>query len=123
MSLDSGGREMEGGLTSSELAGFGVGTLLLWATLSAPKLDALFSASQRRSLGMCKRCGDLRMIACSRCKGTGYVKSSGPFSFNLMDDMYQWIDGTESTLNSITCSKCQARGRFSCPSCSDLPQP
>ncbi|KAK2663169.1 hypothetical protein Ddye_001743 [Dipteronia dyeriana] len=38
---------MEGGLTSSELAGFGVGTLLLWATLSAPKLDALFSASQR----------------------------------------------------------------------------
>ncbi|KAI9153175.1 hypothetical protein LWI28_007210 [Acer negundo] len=66
---------MEGGLTSSELAGFGVGTLLLWATLSAPKLDALFSASQRSSLGMCKRCGDLRMIACSRCKGTGYVKS------------------------------------------------
>ena len=46
------GREMEGGLTSSELAGFGVGTLLLWATLSAPKLDALFSASQRRSVSL-----------------------------------------------------------------------
>ncbi|CAN1182778.1 hypothetical protein LINPERHAP2_LOCUS36155 [Linum perenne] len=62
-------------ITASELAGFGVGTLLVFATIAAPKLDALISASQRSSLGMCNRCGDLRMVACSNCKGTGSVKA------------------------------------------------
>lgn len=37
-------------ITASEIAGFGVGTLLLCATIAAPKVDALISASQRRSL-------------------------------------------------------------------------
>ncbi|KAM1429082.1 hypothetical protein ACFX2I_045320 [Malus domestica] len=61
-------------ITASELAGFGVGTLLLCATIAAPKIDAFISASQRSSLGMCKRCGNLRLIACSRCKGIGLIK-------------------------------------------------
>ncbi|KAA8530470.1 hypothetical protein F0562_005179 [Nyssa sinensis] len=78
-------------ITASELAGYGVGTLLLSATISATKIDSLISASQRSSLSMCKRCGDLRMIACSRCKGLGLVKEGGPFSFNLVDDVYQVI--------------------------------
>ncbi|OMP05896.1 hypothetical protein COLO4_08471 [Corchorus olitorius] len=35
-------------ITASEVAGFGVGTLLLCATIAAPKVDAFISASQRR---------------------------------------------------------------------------
>lgn len=44
-----GGREMEN-ITASEIAGFGVGTLLLCATIAAPRVDSFISASQRRSL-------------------------------------------------------------------------
>ncbi|MBA0675183.1 hypothetical protein Goari_016740, partial [Gossypium aridum] len=29
------------------------------------------------------------MIACSRCRGTGLIKANGPFSFNLIDNLYQ----------------------------------
>lgn len=43
--------EMEN-ITASELAGFGVGTLLLCATIVAPRIDAFISASQRRSLSL-----------------------------------------------------------------------
>lgn len=35
-------------ITASEIAGFGVGTLLLCATIAAPRIDAFISASQRR---------------------------------------------------------------------------
>ncbi|RVW40241.1 hypothetical protein CK203_078356 [Vitis vinifera] len=83
-------------ITASELAGFGVGTLLLCATIAAPRVDSFISASQRRSLGMCKKCGDLEMIACSKCKGVGSVKAGAPFSFNLVDDLYQSFWGDES---------------------------
>ncbi|KAJ6860975.1 hypothetical protein NC651_037151 [Populus alba x Populus x berolinensis] len=69
------------------------------------------------SLGMCKRCGDLRMIACSGCKGTGLVKEGGALSFNFIDDMYESLGG-DSKVKTIRCSKCQARGRFCCPDCS-----
>ncbi|XVE78578.1 hypothetical protein DITRI_Ditri13aG0157200 [Diplodiscus trichospermus] len=92
-------------ITASELAGFGVGTLLLCATIAAPKVDAFISASQRSSLGMCKRCGDLRMIACSRCRGTGLVKANAPLSFDLIDNLYQSFAGAElkgQASNSIT---------------------
>uniref|UniRef100_A0A2P2J9H0 Uncharacterized protein LOC105123259 n=2 Tax=Rhizophora mucronata TaxID=61149 RepID=A0A2P2J9H0_RHIMU len=136
-------------MTASEVAGLGVGTLLLCATIAAPKIDAFISASQRRtiidlnsnlvevtrcmtkhlyalstygtyprsSLGMCKRCGDLRMIACSKCKGTGLVKAGGPFGFNIMDDLNQSLGG-KSKIKSTRCTECQARGRFVCPDCS-----
>uniref|UniRef100_A0A2P2J997 Uncharacterized protein LOC105123259 n=1 Tax=Rhizophora mucronata TaxID=61149 RepID=A0A2P2J997_RHIMU len=104
-------------MTASEVAGLGVGTLLLCATIAAPKIDAFISASQRSSLGMCKRCGDLRMIACSKCKGTGLVKAGGPFGFNIMDDLNQSLGG-KSKIKSTRCTECQARGRFVCPDCS-----
>lgn len=68
------------------------------------------------SLGLCKRCGDLRMIACSRCRGTGLIKANGPFSFNLIDNLYQ---SEEIKVKSVGCTKCQARGHFSCPDCSN----
>ncbi|KAE9449373.1 hypothetical protein C3L33_18722, partial [Rhododendron williamsianum] len=35
-------------ITTIELAGYGVGTFLLCATISAPKIDSLISTSQRR---------------------------------------------------------------------------
>ncbi|KAK6928069.1 hypothetical protein RJ641_006660 [Dillenia turbinata] len=100
-------------VTASEVAGFGVGTLLLCATIAAPKIDAFFSASQRSSLGMCKKCGDLKRMACSNCKGAGFVKDGGIFSFGLMDDQYQSTGGR----SSIKCTKCNARGHFGCPEC------
>ncbi|XP_039000883.1 uncharacterized protein LOC120126912 [Hibiscus syriacus] len=103
-------------ITASEVAGFGVGTLLLCATIAAPKVDAFISASQRISLGLCKRCGDLQVIACSRCRGTGLIKANGPLSFNLVDNLYQ---SEEFKVKSVGCTKCQARGHFSCPDCSN----
>ncbi|KAF3956128.1 hypothetical protein CMV_018722 [Castanea mollissima] len=105
-------------ITASELAGFGVGALLLCATIVAPRIDAFISASQRSTLGMCKRCGNLRMIACSKCKGTGILKG-GLFGFNLDDDLYQSVGGGGSKVPSIACTKCQARGHFCCPDCSN----
>jgi len=35
-------------ITASEVAGLGVGAVLLYATLAATKVDAFFSSSQRR---------------------------------------------------------------------------
>ncbi|KAJ4972701.1 hypothetical protein NE237_005875 [Protea cynaroides] len=113
------------GITESELAGFGVGTLLLCATIAAPKIDALISASQRSSLGMCKRCGDLRIIACSRCKGVGSVRVVGPFSYSPVDDIYQLLGGaaggSATKVRSISCANCQAKGHMCCPICSKVP--
>ncbi|EEF36435.1 uncharacterized protein LOC8277306 [Ricinus communis] len=104
-------------ITASEIAGLGVGSLLLCCAIAAPKIDSFISSSQRSSLGMCKTCGDLRMVACSKCRGIGVVKADGPFSFNMMDDLYQSLGG-EPKVKTFKCSKCQARGRFSCPDCS-----
>ncbi|KAK2986288.1 hypothetical protein RJ640_021857 [Escallonia rubra] len=106
-------------ITASELAGYGVGALLLCATISAPKVDSFISASQRSSLGMCKKCGDLRLIACSGCKGTGLLKEGGLFSFSPMDDAYQ-SSGSRSKMRSFSCTRCQGRGHFRCPECSTL---
>ncbi|XP_062153081.1 uncharacterized protein LOC133861342 [Alnus glutinosa] len=107
-------------ITASELAGFGVGTLLLCATIAAPRVDAFISASQRSSLGMCKRCGNLRMIACSKCKGVGRV-NGGPFGFIIDSDLYRSLgDGESKVQYSISCSKCQAKGHFSCPDCTKM---
>ncbi|KAF8408239.1 hypothetical protein HHK36_007386 [Tetracentron sinense] len=108
-------------ITASELAGFGVGALLFCATIAAPKIDSLISASQRSSLGMCKRCGDLRRIACSRCKGVGLIKAGGPFNLSMVDDINQSFGGGETKLGSTACTNCQARGHMSCPDCSKPP--
>ncbi|CAK9150530.1 unnamed protein product [Ilex paraguariensis] len=106
-------------ITANELAGYGVGALLLCATISAPKIDSLISASQRSSLGMCKRCGDLRLIACSGCKGSGLVKEGGLFRFNPVDDLYRSF-GDDANMMSFSCTKCRGRGHFNCPECSKL---
>ncbi|XP_022980758.1 uncharacterized protein LOC111480031 [Cucurbita maxima] len=99
-------------VTASELAGFAVGALLVCATISAPRIDAFISSSQRRSLGMCKRCGDLRMIACSKCKGVGSTKSGGVFA-----ELYESFGKDEPNAPSIPCTRCNAKGRFPCPDC------
>ncbi|KAL3517974.1 hypothetical protein ACH5RR_020563 [Cinchona calisaya] len=103
-------------ITANEIAGYGVGALLLCATISAPKVDSFIAASQRSSLGMCKRCGGLKLIACSKCKGSGSINGRDPFSFNPVNGVYQ------SKGVSISCIKCQARGHFCCPACSKAPQ-
>ncbi|KAL8550876.1 hypothetical protein ACS0TY_000086 [Phlomoides rotata] len=74
-------------ITTNEIAGYTVGALLLSTTISAPKIDSFISTSQRSSLGMCKRCGDLKLIACPKCKGSGLIKEGGPFSLSpVVDD-------------------------------------
>ncbi|CAN6702338.1 unnamed protein product [Malus baccata var. baccata] len=90
-------------ITASELAGFGVGTLLLCATIAAPK-----STLSSPPLS----------AACSRCKGIGLIKEGEMLGSNLIDDMYESLGGEGSKVRSISCTKCQARGHFSCPDCS-----
>ncbi|ERN07913.1 uncharacterized protein LOC18436152 [Amborella trichopoda] len=102
-------------LTASEAAGYGVGALLFLATIAAPKIDAFISASQRRSLGMCRQCGDLKVIACSRCRGVGLVKG-GPFS--MASDLYQTFREGGPKLGTTPCNVCNAKGRLRCPNCS-----
>ncbi|QCD92492.1 uncharacterized protein LOC114182440 [Vigna unguiculata] len=107
-------------ITASEVAGLAVGALLFSATLAATKVDAFFSSSQRSSLGMCKRCGNLRRLACSTCKGTGSIREGGLFGMKPVEDLFETIDNSESKVKQIACVKCQAKGYFSCPNCSEL---
>ncbi|KAL8139582.1 hypothetical protein V2J09_005603 [Rumex salicifolius] len=95
-------------ITANEVAGLGVGALLLCATLAAPKIDVFISSSQRRSLGMCNRCGDLKLIACKSCRGAGSFQTGGLFS-GLGDNPSPRRD---------PCTKCRSRGHFPCPECS-----
>ncbi|KAK9155693.1 hypothetical protein Sjap_003173 [Stephania japonica] len=106
-------------ITASEVAGFGVGALLLCATIAAPKVDFFIAASQRSSLGLCKRCGDLRMIACPRCKGAGLVRG-GPAIFSIFDDINPFASG-QAKVGSISCITCQGKGNMSCSECSKSP--
>ncbi|KAI5659725.1 hypothetical protein M9H77_28518 [Catharanthus roseus] len=98
-----------------KVAGYGVGALLLCATISATKVDSLIASSQRSSIGICKRCGDLRLIACTRCRGSGLI--AGPGQLIVGSVPQSFIVKPRKTA-SISCSKCQARGHFSCPNCS-----
>ncbi|KAL5720857.1 hypothetical protein ACHQM5_013487 [Ranunculus cassubicifolius] len=104
-------------ITASEVAGLGVGALLFCATIAAPRVDAFISSSQRTSLGMCKKCGDLRLISCSKCRGAGSVKT-GAFNFMLMDDIFQSLGSEKSDAPTIACSNCQGKGHMYCPDCS-----
>ncbi|KAG0519290.1 hypothetical protein BDA96_09G251600 [Sorghum bicolor] len=105
------------GLTSSEISGFVVGALLLGATIAAPKVDGFIASSQRRSLGMCKRCGDLRIVACSQCKGTGSARNGG---IGVLDDLYESLGAEAKTDNLVPCTRCRSRGRLLCPECSKI---
>ncbi|KAH7532783.1 hypothetical protein FEM48_Zijuj04G0058800 [Ziziphus jujuba var. spinosa] len=70
------------------------------------------------SLGMCKKCGNLRMIACSRCKGVGFIREGIPFGLTFVDDLYQSFGPGNLKARSIACSTCQGKGHFCCPYCS-----
>ncbi|KAL9323575.1 hypothetical protein ACSQ67_008432 [Phaseolus vulgaris] len=107
-------------ITASEVAGLGVGALLLSATLAATKVDAFFSSSQRSSLEMCKRCGNLRRLACSTCKGTGSIREGGILGIKPVEGFFETFGDSESKVKQIACVKCQAKGYFSCPNCSQL---
>lgn len=63
-----------------------------------------------RSLGMCTKCGDVKNVACGRCKGTGTIKSGGIFGFGEPEP--------SSNARSATCDNCKGRGCFPCPECS-----
>ncbi|XP_021738862.1 uncharacterized protein LOC110705337 [Chenopodium quinoa] len=103
-------------ITASEIAGLGVGAFLLCATIAAPKVDAFISSSQRSSLKMCRRCGDVKLIPCKKCKGSGLVKPGGLFGLsNPMGDLVS--DRFESNQSSIPCVNCGAKGHFHCPQC------
>ncbi|KAL2343051.1 hypothetical protein Fmac_004336 [Flemingia macrophylla] len=78
-------------ITASEAAGLGVGAVLVFATIAATKVDAFFSSSHRRSLELCMQCGNLRRLACSRCKGTGSVREGGILGLTLVQDLYQTL--------------------------------
>ncbi|GAB4827992.1 hypothetical protein Ancab_034880 [Ancistrocladus abbreviatus] len=70
---------------------------------------------------MCKRCGDVKLIACLRCKGVGSVKPGVQIGFKFLGDIYESLGsggGTESGMRSIPCADNQTRGHFRCPDCS-----
>ncbi|MQM14271.1 hypothetical protein Taro_047201 [Colocasia esculenta] len=73
-----------------------------------------------RSLGMCRRCGDLRVVACSGCGGVGRVIDGGPFGLSMLGDLLPQnsASGIEA---GKPCIRCQAKGRIRCPDCSKLP--
>ncbi|BAF12276.1 uncharacterized protein [Oryza sativa Japonica Group] len=108
------------GLTSSEIAGFGVGALLVCATIAAQRVDGFIASSQRTSLGMCKKCGDLRIVACSQCKGVGSVRKGGLFTFGMLDDIYESLGAETKTSNLVPCTNCRSKGRLLCPECSKV---
>lgn len=58
---------------------------------------------------MCRKCGDVKNVACGRCKGTGSIKSGGIFGFG---------EPEPSNARSPSCDNCQGRGCFPCPECS-----
>jgi hypothetical protein len=71
-------------------------------------------------LRMCKRCGDLRIVACSQCKGTGSARSGGMLSLGMLDDLYEPLGAEAKTENLVPYTKCRSRGRLLCPECSKV---
>ena len=76
-----------------------------------------------RSLGMCKRCGDLRIVACSQCKGTGSARNGRILNLGMLDDLYESLGAEAKTDNLVPCTKCRSRGRLWCPECSKIAWP
>jgi len=70
---------------------------------------------------MCKRCGNLRRLACSTCKGTGSIREGGMLGITPVEDLFETLGYSEpKKVKQIACAKCQAKGYFSCPNCSEL---
>jgi len=84
-------------------------------------LEALSNVQMHgRSLGMCKRCGDLRIVACSQCKGTGSARNGRILNLGMLDDLYESLGAEAKTDNLVPCTKCRSRGRLWCPECSKI---
>ncbi|XP_027910990.1 uncharacterized protein LOC114169854 isoform X8 [Vigna unguiculata] len=45
---------------------------------------------------MCKRCGNMRRLACSTCKGTKSIREGGLLGMKLVKDLFETLDHTES---------------------------
>jgi len=101
-------------ITSSEVAGFCVGGFLVAVALAVPKVDTFIANSQRRSLGLCERCGGLKVVSCSKCKGLGTL-SKGTLSIfsGIASDRRV---GQEDA--SVPCRDCGSKGSLNCPKCS-----
>ncbi|BBN01497.1 hypothetical protein MPTK1_2g07860 [Marchantia polymorpha subsp. ruderalis] len=94
-------------ITESEIAGFGVGALLLAASIAAPRIDAFIARAQRRSLRLCEECGGVQRLPCKKCRGRGQerVAFSSP-----------WAKSEAAP----ACGACNGRGQIPCSSCSKL---
>jgi hypothetical protein len=89
--------------TESEVAGFGVGALLLEASLAAPKVDFFFAKYQRRAMKLCETCDGVRKLPCKKCRGRGQEQ--------VLVAM-PWQGKAASS-----CDACGGRGQLPCPSC------
>lgn len=67
-----------------------------------------------RSLGLCERCGGLKVVSCSKCKGLGTL-SKGTLSIfsGIASDRRV---GQEDA--SVPCRDCGSKGSLNCPKCS-----
>ncbi|CAM6112563.1 unnamed protein product [Calypogeia fissa] len=90
--------------TESEIAGFGVGALLLAASLAAPKIDFFFAKYQRRSLKLCEKCGGVTKLPCKKCRGRGKEQALVALPWE--------------SKAAPSCDACRGRGQLPCPSCS-----
>ncbi|KAG0590992.1 hypothetical protein KC19_1G141300 [Ceratodon purpureus] len=90
-------------ITANEIAGLGVGALLLAAALATPKVDAFIARGQRRKLNLCMECGGVTRIPCMRCKSRGTLNQN--------------IFSLEGSSKPTTCPACRGKGNFPCPSC------
>ncbi|XP_059067261.1 uncharacterized protein LOC131079601 [Cryptomeria japonica] len=101
-------------IRASEVAGFCVGGLLLVVALAVPKVDSFIANSQRSSLGICERCGGLKVVSCSKCKGLGKVNTR---MFSLNNKVASKL-GAGKEDSFAPCQNCGAKGCFNCPKCS-----
>ncbi|XP_027919718.1 uncharacterized protein LOC114178168 [Vigna unguiculata] len=56
---------------------------------------------------MCKRCGNMRRLACSTCKGTESIREGGLLGMKPVKDLFETLDNTESQVKQIACVKCE----------------
>ena len=62
----------------------------------------------------------MRRLACSSCKGTKSIREEGLLGTKPVKDLFETLDHTESQVKQITCVKCEDKGYFSYPDCSNL---
>ncbi|QCE15688.1 phenylalanyl-tRNA synthetase alpha chain [Vigna unguiculata] len=63
---------------------------------------------------MCKRCGNMRRLACSSCKGTKSIREGGLLGMKPVKDLFETLDHTESQVKQIACVKCEDKAIGKC---------